>query len=346
MSIDMFDTRTLLQAVKAMKPAKTFLRDTFFGNQNVFFTETVDVDLVKGKRRLAPFVHPRLGSKTVDAIGYETKTYKPPLVAPDYYFTGQDLQKRLPGENIYAGTSPDDRLTYLIGNKLAEFDEMISRREEWMCAQALFTGAIPIVGNGYDEIMSFGLTNAETLTTKAKWSYVAADRTESPVAGLKRWKRAVIKGSGVNPDHCVMAVDAADAFMAHPDVVAYFNSYQKANIDMGQLAPKMTIPGVYYIGRINELGLDLYSYEEYFIDPADDTEKPLVPSGKVMLSSSAANFKMLYGAVIDVSIGSFAMPRVPKSWIEEKPSARILQLSSRPLPVPVNVDGYYVGTVL
>jgi hypothetical protein len=215
-----------------------------------------------------------------------------------------------------------------------------------MCAQALFTGAIPIVGNGYDEIMSFGLTNAETLTTKAKWSYVATDRTESPITGLKRWKRAVIKGSGVNPDHCVMAVDAADAFMSHPDVIAYFNSYQKSNIDMGQLAPKMTIPGVYYIGRINELGLDLYSYEEYFIDPADDTEKPLVPSGKVMLSSSAANFKMLYGAVIDVSIGSFAMPRVPKSWIEEKPSARILQLSSRPLPVPVNVDGYYVGTVL
>lgn len=346
MAVDMFETRTLLQAVKAMKPACTFLRDTFFRNASTFTTETVDIDLVKGKRRLAPFVHPRQGSQTVDNVGYETKNYKPPLVAPDYYFTGNDLQKRLPGENIYSGMAPDDRLAALIGNKLAEFDEMISRREEWMCAQALFTGAIPIIGKGYNETISFGLTNAEALATKAKWTYTAADRTENPIAALKRWKRAVLKASGVNPDTCVMAVDAADAFMAHPDVKDYFNTYSKANIDMGQLAPKMTIPGVYYIGRINELGLDLYSYEEYFIDPADDAEKPMVPAGRVMLSSSAANFKMLYGAVVDVSIGSFAMSRVPKSWIIEKPSARVLQLSSRPLPVPVNVDGYFVGTVL
>ena len=115
---------------------------------------------------------------------------------------------------------------------------------------------------------------------------------------------------------------------------------------MGLLAPKMSINGVYFIARINELGLDLYSYEEYYIDPATGTESQLVPSGKVMLCSSAVRFKMFYGAIIDVEIGSYALPRVPKSWVKHKPSARVLQLLSRPLPAIVLPDGLYIATVL
>jgi len=347
MAIDLFDTRTMLQAVTLMKPARTFLRDTFFTDMAPSLTENVDVDIQKGARRLAPFVHPRLGSKTVDNIGFSTVSFTPPQVGPDYYFTGQDLQKRLPGENIYQGNSPDTRLAKLIGGKLAEFDTMISRTEEWMCAQALFTGKITINGYGYSgQVIDFLVTNKEALAAKAKWSYIASDRTESPIDGLKRWKRAVLKASGENPDTCVFSPDVADAFMKHPDVIAYFNSYQKSNIDMGQLAPKQSIPGVYFIAHINELGLDIYSYEEYYIDPTSGTESQLVPAGTAMLCSSAINFKMIYGAIIDVEIGSYAIPRVPKSWIEKKPSARVLQMLSRPLPAIVLPDGLFIATVL
>ena len=347
MAIDLFETRTMLQAVSMMKPARTFLRDTFFTDVANSVTESVDIDIQKGARRLAPFVHPRVGSQTVDAVGFETKTFTPPQIGPDYFITGQDLQKRLPGETLYGGDTPDGRLAKLIGGKLAEFDTMISRTEEWMCAQALFTGQIVINGKGYSNLtIDYNVTNKETLAAKAKWSYTGTDRTESPIDGLKRWKRAVLKASGENPDTCVMSPDVADAFMKHPDVKEYFNSHQKGNIDMGLLAPKMSINGVYFIGRINELGLDLYSYEEYYIDPATGTESQLVPSGKVMLCSSAVRFKMFYGAIIDVEIGSYALPRVPKSWVEHKPSARVLQLLSRPLPAIVLPDGLYIATVL
>ncbi|MEN6568055.1 MAG: major capsid protein [Veillonellales bacterium] len=344
MAIDYFETRTLLQAVEQLVPARTFIRDKFFTDVKTFTTEAVDIDIVKGARRLAPFVHPRIGSKTVDSLGYTTKTFAPPQVAPDYFFTGQDLQKRLPGENIYSGLGPDARLAKLIGGKLAEFDEMISRTEEWMCSRALFTGQIPIVGEGYNVTVDFGVTNKETLGTKAKWSYTASDRTESPIDGLKRWKRAIIKDTGVNPTDCVMAPDAADAFMKHPDVIAYLNTLK--NINMGIMQPAEMAPGVFFIARIYELGLDLYSYEEWFIDPTDGVEKSMVPSGTVVLSSDKVNFQMLYGCVIDVEQGSFAMKRVPKSWVEKKPSARVLQLLSRPLPAIVLPDGMFIGTVL
>lgn len=347
MPIDLFETRTMLEAVSLMKPAKTFLRDTFFANQVHSLTEAVDIDIQKGARRLAPFVHPRVGSKTVDNIGFSTVSFTPPQIGPDYYFTGQDLQKRLPGENLYQGNTPDARLARLIGNKLAEFDTMISRTEEWMCAQALFTGKITINGYGYNNaVIDFNVTNKAALTGKSKWNYIASDRTSNPISDMRTWKRAVLKASGENPDTCIFSPDVADAFMSHPDVKDYFNSNQKANIDYGQIAPKTAINGVYYIGRINELGLDIYSYEEYFIDPADGVEKALVPAGTVLLCSSKVDFRMMYGAIIDVEMGSYAMSRVPKSWVEKKPSARVLQLLSRPLPAIVLPDGLYIATVL
>lgn len=339
MPIDMFDPRTLLRAVEQMKPPRTFLKDTFFRMQETFQTETVDIDLVKGKRRLAPFVHPRIGSKTVEHAGYQTQTYKPPMVAPDYPVTGDDIKKRLPGENIYSGSSPNDRLATFIGQKMAEFDEMITRREEWMAAQALFEGKINVIGDGVNDVIDFNFTNKEVLTSTARWSDAASD----PLADLKRYKRTIVQTSGINPTHCVMGFDAIDAFVNNAKVQKLLDLRK---VEIGAIDPQILPNGVTYHGYLKELGLDIYSYEEWYVDPADDQEKPMVPAKKVLLASANAGFKMLYGAIIDVTNGTFAMPRVPNTWKQYKPSAQFLQLASRPLPVPTQVDSYYVSTVL
>ena len=346
MAADLFGTRTLLGAVTLMKPAKRFLTKTFFANINPIITPVIDIDIVKGKRKLAPFVSQRIGSTTVGTDGFTTQTYKPPMVAPDYPFTGEDLETRLPGENIYSGNSPDDRLTTLIANKLASFDDMIGRREEWMVAQALTTGKIPVVGEGINQLIDFSFTNKETLATKAKWSYKAEDRTGNPIAHLKKWKRALAK-AGFTPTHVIMDTDAADAFLEHPDVVKYFNT---PTANFGTFAPRAKdTDGTCFIAHINEIGLDIYSYEEWFIDPADNVEKPLMPSGTVIMASNdsaSTGFKMAYASIIDVNRGTFNLSRVPKSWMQEKPSVRYLALQSRPLPIPTMVDSWYIGIVL
>lgn len=61
----------------------------------------VDVDFVKGSRKVAPYVHPVIGGKTVPNEGYETRSYKPPLVAPDTITTIDDLLNRQPGKALY-----------------------------------------------------------------------------------------------------------------------------------------------------------------------------------------------------------------------------------------------------
>jgi hypothetical protein len=346
MAVDLFQTRTLLGVVKLVKPAKRFLLNTFFSKVNPIITTTIDIDLVKGKRTLAPFVSQRIGSSTVGTDGFTTQTYKPPMIAPDYPFSGEDLQTRLPGENIYSGNSPDDRLAVLILNKLNSFEDMIARREEWMVAQTLCTGKIPVVGEGIDQLIDFSFTNKETLATKAKWSYKASDYTGNPIKDLKRWKRKLAK-AGFTSTHVIMDTDAADAFLEHPEIVKLFNT---PTANLATIAPREKDPdGTTFICRINEIGLDIYSYEEWYIDPTDNEEKPLMPSGTVIMASNDSNatgFTMAYASITDVNRGTFNLSRVPKSWMQEKPSARYLALQSRPLPIPTMVDSWFVGTVL
>ena len=69
-----YTPRTLGKLVRRMPPVHTFFRDTFFKNRQTFNTKSVDVDFKKGSRALAPFVHPKVGGKTILNTGYQTKT--------------------------------------------------------------------------------------------------------------------------------------------------------------------------------------------------------------------------------------------------------------------------------
>ena len=76
-----YTPRTLGKLVRRMPPVHTFFRDTFFKYRRTFNTKSVDVDFKKGSRALAPFVHPKVGGKTILNTGYQTKSYTPVLLA-------------------------------------------------------------------------------------------------------------------------------------------------------------------------------------------------------------------------------------------------------------------------
>lgn len=349
MAYSIFDPRTMGKVVSRMAPVRTFFKSTFFRNTETFVTEKVDVDYKKGNRKLAPFVHRRIGGKTVPNTGYETKTYTPPLIAPDKVTTVDDLLKRAAGENPYSGRAPADRAVAKMAADFHELDEMITRREEWMCAQVLFTGSIPIIGEGIEETISFDFTNKEIITTAAKkWSNDASD----PIADLKRWRKQVQKNGFVNCDICVMADDVAEAFTRHAKVQKLLDT---KGYDLATIKPRELPNGVTYVGTIHGEGLDIYTYSEWFLDdwtdPAAPEQKPLVPDGTLALLSTAAEYSMYYGAttLIDKKTEEFFTvegARVPDSWAERKPARRFLQLNSNPLPVPHEVDSWFVAKVL
>lgn len=347
--VSIYEPRTMGRIVEKLPPVRTFFRDTFFRREETFNTESVDVDFVKGTRKVAPFVHRIIGGKTVPNTGYETKTYKPPLVAPDKITTVDDLLKRRPGESLVSGRSPAERAVLKMSDDFRELRDMISRREELMCVQSIFTGKIPIIGEGLNEVIDFGFTNTEVISAATKkWSNAGSD----PIGDLKRWHKQVQKTGFTNCNACVMADDVATAFVGHEKVQKVLDV---RNYNLAVIQPRQLPNGVTYVGTIHELGMDIYTYNEWYLDdwtdPETPEEKPLVPNGMLAMLSTNANYSMYYGAITLIDEGTKEFKTVegkyvPDTWVKRKPARRFLQLQSAPLSVPHDVDSWFTAQVL
>ena len=326
---DIYTPRTMGKIIRRMPPVHTFFRDTFFKNRQTFPTKSVDVDFKKGSRALAPFVHPKIGGKTVPNSGYRTE--------------------RAAGENPYSGRTPAERAVEKLAEDFAELTEMIVRREEWMAATAIFTGQIPIIGEGLNEVIDFNFTNTETIVTDAlKWTSPTAD----PLADLERWHETVQKNGFVNCNICVMAKDVANAFVNNAKVKEVLDI---KGYDLAVIKPRQLPNGLTYIGSVHKMGLDIYQYNEWYLDnwtnPDAPEDKPLVPDGTLALLSTEADYSIYYGAVTmladnGVNFVTVEGDKVPQTWVERRPDRRFLQINSKPLTVPHEVNSWFVAKVL
>lgn len=347
MAVNIYEPRTMLKLVSRMAGTKTYLKDTFFKTPVTFPTASVDVDFKKGNRKLAPFVHEKIGGKIVENSGYQTQTFKPALVAPNKVTTALELASRAPGEGVYSAKTPAERGQEKLIMDLAELEEMIARREEFMCAQALFTGQIEIEGEGLSRVIDFGFTNKETLSGTDRWVDPASD----PLADMKRYKTTVQRNGYVNPDVVIMESSVADSFINHPKVQALLNV---RNLYAGEVRTARELPnGVSYVGTLPTLNVDIYEYNEFYLDDFTDPDnpivKPMVPEGHIAMLSTAAQYSMAYAAVTiaeDDALVTYESTRVPEQWVAKSPARQFVQINSKPLPIPHEVDSWFVAKVL
>lgn len=342
--MDIFDTRTMLEAVEQMHTPTTFLLNTFFADSDTFPTKTVDVDIVKGGRKLAPFVSPRVEGKVVTRDGFESKNIAPAYIKPKMVTTAEQLLNRSPGSNPYATQTPGERAAIQLGKDLSALNDQITRREEWMAAKALTTGQVPVVGAGVDMLVDFAMSDSHKITTLVnKWGTADAD----PIGNLRTWARLVLRDSGRRPTHVVLSGSAQDAFMKDEAVHKLLNTRR---IDMGMINPTNMPDGVVYLGYLNDPGLDLYAYVGTYLNDDEEAElEDMIPDGQIIMGSNQAQNKRLYGAIQDVQAietGMVEAARFPKTWTVEDPSARLLMLQSAPLPALLEPDAFLTAKVI
>lgn len=63
--ISIYEPRCLAEVVRTTPPVRTFFLDNYFTNIKTFATKSVDIDVVKGDRRMASFVHPLVGGQVL-----------------------------------------------------------------------------------------------------------------------------------------------------------------------------------------------------------------------------------------------------------------------------------------
>lgn len=341
--VDLYTPRTLAEVVKTTPPVRTFLRDRFFTNVKTFPTKRVDIDIVKGNRKMAAFIHPMVGGEIVQAEGYETKSYAPPLINPATISTADQLLERLPGEDMYSGKTPADRAAEKLIDEYNQLNDMTTRREEWMAAQVLTTGQLKVKGKGVDEVIDFGLTNKTTLASTKKWGASAADIW----GNLKDWKQQVSRNGFANANMVIMGKAAADAFMADATVAKLLDNRR---IEIGAIKPEEMEGGITYYGHLNLPGVDIYGYDEVYLDDETGETKPLIPDNVVLMIPSAASFMRAYGLCTYLDdAGAWhraETDRLLRTYVEHRPDRRFIELQTHPLLIPDKIDSWFAATVL
>lgn len=349
--IDIFNTRTMLEAVEQMHRPGRWLRDMFFRPDTPSDTESLDIDIVKGGRKMAPFVSPIAEGRIIPGTGFTTQTLKPGYIKPKKVTTAQDLLNRLPGQIVYSGNQTvEDRAQIKLGQDLAELMDTIDRREEWMAASALDLGTITmkIKSETADKtvIVDFQMsaTHKVTLAGNDLWD----NALSTPLAKLASLAQVARKDSGLSPDVLVLGTDAANAFIGNANVLKYLDLRA---VDMGEIKPAELPAGVTYVGRLRYPGLfvDVYCYDEWFEHEDTAVLTPMVPVKKAWLCSTRSVNRTQYAVIQDIEAiegGQAAVARFPKSWITKDPAVRWLMVQAAPLPTLKQPDAFMSIQVL
>lgn len=334
-----YTTREMMEAIDQTPPVRTFLQKTFFPTEETHVTEKVEFDVRKGKRIMAPFVSPRKGGKVITRQGFRTNQFTTPKIAPERALTIDDISTRAIGENIYSQRTPAEREDELLAKDMTDLEESIARRKEWMCRQILFEGKIDVVDEdeGVDVQVDFGFDNIIVLGTDERWSIA----TVNPLIRLRNIRKKIIKDNGNAPDIAIFSSDAIEDFITNPFVEKAMNMLNYKNV---VIQPRVVDPALTFYGRIAELDLDIYTYDEWFLND-EGNEESMIPAGTVLMGHSSGEGQIEYGLVTqmeDKKWYSYEGKLVPKRWADENNEVEMLRLTSRPLPRPYDVASWAV----
>jgi hypothetical protein len=352
---DMFQTRTMLAAVEQMHRPPKFLDGVIFKRTMPVTTKKVEIDVVKGGKTMAPFVHATLEGKVIQRDSWNNKEYELPYINMKRPTKAGDLLVRNPGQIVYAtgAQTPQQRAEQLLGKDISELMGMVDWRIEYMCATALDTGIVTASGDGIEMTFDFGIPSAHklavaNLSTGVAWS----DQTDGdPMTDLEAMCNLAYTDSGMSPDFVIMSVEAAAAFRNHAKISGQTGLMSQTRVNMGQLDPKRLPNGVVYQGFLTGLGVDVYTYNASVKNPATGSPVRLMPANKVWVGSSQARNEIHFAVIEDLEAfeggpGAAAVEYFPKTWVTKDPSIRWLQLQSAPLAALHQPDAFVSAAVL
>lgn len=325
-----YSTDALVGVVQNLKRAQKWMLDRYFTTESQSETETINFDVVIGKRRVAPFCSPLVAGKVVASLGREVHTFQPAYIKDKRRINPSEALKRAIGERIGGSLTAQERKDAYVAGQLTDQIDMVDRRLEIMAVEAIRTGKVTVVGDDYPTVVvDFQRAAANTIAAlagAAKWDQATA----KPLKNLNAWAKLVLQASGAFPVDVIMGLDAWDNFSDQADVKAQLNTWNITNATMEMGA--QPVEGGVLRGRIGNF--NIFTYGGWYVDPADDTEKEIFPANQVALTSSLVAGVRAYGAILDGSAGLKALPYYPKTYEEHDPSCEWLLLQSAPLMVP------------
>ena len=345
---DIYKPKSMIDAYIKNMQVSTFFMKNFFNQSTLFDTEEVDMDFYKDKRSIAPFVYEGVESINTSREGFITKRYKTPYIGINTIYDKDVLNKRLPGELEYAGLTPEERAVILQMLDYVRLDNMITRREELMCAELLQTGIVTIEEYSLDKTkpvntvkVEYDKNKCEQLTGDKEWSNPNAD-----IYVIIEKKALEIRQAGYNPEVIIIGHEAWSHMLKNKSIL---DALDNRRINLGSINPTMISnesgEGYSYLGQISGpiIGnMQMYSHNAWY-NNSNGKLIPYLDTNKVIITPKNIG-EMLYGAITliphadSTDFVTYTQKRVPKISVNHYDNIKQLSLYSRPLPKVSDVD--------
>lgn len=357
----LFSTSVMLEVVRDLPIAPTFLRSIFFPVTKQSQTLEIAMDKITGNRRVAPYVSRYRPSAIANNIRRQFKTYNPPSIKLRKQMDAYDALSRQPGELPFTyameNMDPVKRALQMLGEELQDLGDQFTRREELTVSELLNTGTVHIEGDDVDEWIDYDMPASHKITLTGNDLF--SNSNSNPVIQFNGWQNIIrVDGHHGAANIAVLGKDVRDAFLAHAKVSGNLSSVLGTlRVELGNISPKELPDSVEFLGTLNgPAKLDLYAYDEYYEDESGN-EYPIMPTDTIYMGTTRATGIFSYAAIKDLkspqSIQNearmpvmptnqspkspntqiFAVPRFVKTYFSEDPSAQMLLMQSSPLPI-------------
>ena len=347
------ETYKLVKTVKKMYPVVQFLKDRYFPDGPVYYSEKALIEFKKKGRKIAPFVIPLVNGIVMEKDGYRTDIVDAPYIAPKRVITAKELEQKAFGESPESGRSPEQRENELESEFIDDNRISILRRHEKMCAELLLTGQIMMKhyataedaakGENYD--LKYLRFYEGEFKNKYKFTKKFKDMTTSEKIQEFYKMATVLRKRGVRATDIVMTSDVSMLLMSDKDFLEFYN---KAKVNIGEINPTELPDGVVSNGSININGvvMTLFTYDEIYED-LDGEEKAILPAGTIAFLQPNMGTTVYAQVTFYTKDGfkSYAEKIVPRLVGDEKSNMAEVQAFSRPVMYPNDMDGWLVANI-
>ena len=347
------ETYKLVKTVKKMYPVVQFLKDRYFPDGPVYYSEKALIEFKKKGRKIAPFVIPLVNGIVMEKDGYRTDIVDAPYIAPKRVITAKELEQKAFGESPESGRSPEQRENELESEFIDDNRISILRRHEKMCADILLTGQVIMKhyataedaakGENYD--FKYRRFYEGEFKNKYKFTKKFKDMTTAEKIQEFYKMATVLRKRGVRATDIVMTSDVSMLLMSDKDFLEFYN---KAKVNIGEINPTELPDGVVSNGSININGvvMTLFTYDEIYED-LDGEEKAILPAGTIAFLQPNMGTTVYAQVTFYTKDGfkSYAEKIVPRLVGDEKSNMAEVQAFSRPVMYPNDMDGWLVANI-
>ena len=345
--IDLFSRQTLMGVIEKDIKTPTYFRDRFFPIFKEFDTESCMLDVVDHRdKEMANFSTEEGNGHLNTPKGFVTEAFNPAYFDERFVVTAKKLRDRAPGENILVNTLNVDRrsvrLSLAVREGLELIDRRISRREEYMCIEALLTGKIKVTNKSqsigeFDFWKYLGEDEKPVTTLTTKWNASDAD----PLSDLLIVADKMSTQSGRQPQDLYLGLKAYQALLKYLQTDKGHNLFDNQRVDLGKINPQadQNTDCIKYKGYLADPSVNIYVYTgNYTVNGKNykffpDDAALLVASGAGTIESAWR----AYGAC-EVSDPQYAEgklevgARITDSWYQrDYEKGQVVQIQSAPV---------------